>query len=363
MHPSPITVSDLAEINRPALIALARQHRLVPQLSGAVAAAGLSGHWPELQDAQRRTSIRALHQAAVTLRLLEALAAAGCRALVLKGQALSVQIYGRTDLRMSADVDLLIDPAMTATAHQVMIDSGFYPRFQVPIDTLSSVNKNQEYAAKTLCVELHWRLFDNQAFLPFSFEDLWEGREFVPLMQSRSVPTLPRIHHLLYQMLHGLRHGWQRCRWVVDLAIPLEAERDRQALFALAGDYRFTAPMLHTARLAQEYFSLCPKPPIAGTEKHARVEKIISRQIRILTKIHGSSGDEGALLLWGRRRFHEKLLDLALCPNPRAVLIEIKQCFISIGDLINTPLPKHLLWIYILLRPFLFLRRVLQRRR
>lgn len=357
-----LTAEMLTGIDRPAMIRLARKHRLLPPLSWAVAASGLMDLWPDLHLVQRRTSMHALHQAAVTVRLLDLLEKVGCRALVLKGQALSMQIYGRTDLRMSSDIDFLIDPAMIVKAHEVMIENGFIPSYPVSIETLPFVNKDQVYISEKLRVELHWRLFDNQAFLPWSFDDLWLNRATILLMETREVPTLPRDHHILYQALHGLRHGWRRCRWLVDLAIPLQDERDRKTIFSLADRYRLTPALIHTARLAQDLFELDLPPPGRPRWRQRTLAALIDRQISSLIKIP-MPPDHNDVATWARQRFHEKMLDLLICTNIKCLMIEIKQYFIGIGDLIDTKLPKHLLWVYILIRPFLFLRRVFLRNR
>ncbi|KJV09966.1 hypothetical protein VZ95_08070 [Elstera litoralis] len=254
-----ITADQIDTLDRRLLLELAHEHRLLPPLFGAIEASGLAALWPELRAAQQRESMRALHQAAVTLRLLDRFEQAGCRALVLKGQALSAQLYGRADVRMSSDIDFLIDPAMMSRAHEIIVESGFKPFFPVSVENLSFVNKDQAYFSGKIMIELHWRLFDNQAFLPWSFEYLWSNRSFVSLMESKKVPTLPRDQHIFYHTLHGLRHGWQRLRWLVDLTIPFQNENDMKNLFSLAKEYNFVPAFLHTSILLQEFFPNIPR--------------------------------------------------------------------------------------------------------
>lgn len=357
-----LTREMLDGIDRPAMIKLAAKHRLLPPFSWAVAASGLMDLWPELQTVQRRTSMRALRQAAATIGLLDLFEKAGCRALVLKGQALSMQIYDRTDMRMSSDVDFLVDPAMMVKAHEIMIETGFTPSYPVSVETLAFVNKDQIYTLNKLRVELHWRLFDNQAFLPWSFDYLWSKRASVLLMETKQVPTLPREHHIFYQMLHGLRHGWRRGRWLADLAIPLQTETDRTTLFALAEQYHFTSLLIHTAHLAQDVFEVDLPVPVQATWKQRLIGALVNRQIRRLVEFPMASDDHD-LTTWAKQRFHEKILDLLACPSFKCLLIEIKQYFIGIGDVIDAKLPKHLMWVYILIRPFLLVRRMLLRKR
>lgn len=61
--------------------------------------------------------------------------------------------------------------------------------------------------------------------------------------------------------------------------------------------------------------------------------------------------DDLDLATWAKQRFHEKLLDLLICPSVKGLLIEIKHYFIGIGDVIDAKLPKQLRWAYIAIRP------------
>lgn len=210
--PPPAILTDLiAAVDEAKLLEMAIEHRLVPPLGRMLTAGGLVPP-PALRDAERKAALRSLRQTAMTLALLKRLEEVGCRALVLKGQALSMQLYSRQDIRTSNDIDLMIDPSKAVAAHQVMIAEGFVPRYPVPIDQLSLTTKDQIYEGATGLIELHWRLFDNSALLPWDFETLWADRELVTLTGDWQVPTLRRDRHLLYQTLHGLLHGWTRLR-------------------------------------------------------------------------------------------------------------------------------------------------------
>lgn len=356
-----LTAAMIEGADRPSLLTLALNHRLLPPLFGAIASSGLAGSWPELQVAQRRAGIRALRHAAVTLDLLDLLEKAGCRALVLKGQALSMHLYGQADLRMSSDIDFLIDPLAMRQAHDVMLENGYTPAYRASVETLHLVNKDQVYTSNNIRIELHWRLFDNKHFLPWPFEDLWSNRSFVKLMAGREVPTLPRDRHIFYQTLHGLRHGWKRFRWLVDAAIPLQNEEDTESLLALARTHNFVPSILHAAKLSHDLLGVASPVPLQGTRQQYAKADAIEQHIRRLTALHHAS-HRGGLAAWFKQRLIEKRLDLTLCPNFQSTLIEIKQYFIGIGDLIDTKLPKRLFFLYPFIRPFLFTRRIFLRK-
>ncbi len=358
----PFSADEIDSLNRPLLLELAHEHRLLPALFGAIEASGLGPHWPEVHAAQQRESMRALHQAAITLRLLDLFEQAGCRALVLKGQALSAQLYGRADLRMSSDIDFLIDPMMMSKAHDVIIESGFKPLYPVPVGNLSFVNKDQAYFSGKIMIELHWRLFDNQAFLPWSFDYLWSNRSFVSLMQSKKVPTLPRSEHIFYHTLHGLRHGWQRLRWLVDLAIPFQNKNDMENLFLISNEYNFIPAIIHTTTILHEFFNISPGTEIKASKKQYRCAARINSQVEILARIRNEK-KYTKFTMWIGKRVSETRIDIMLSPNNEALFFELKKLLISRADLMDVKLPNKLLWLHIFIRPFLLMRRVLLRYR
>ncbi len=357
-----ITANQIDALDRPLLLGLAHEHRLLPPLAGAIASSGLGTLWPELQAAQQRESVRALHQAATTLHLLDLFEQAGCRALVLKGQALSMQLYDRADLRMSSDIDFLIDPAMMSKAHDVIVKSGYTPLYPVAVESLSFVNKDQAYFSGKTMVELHWRLFDNHAFLPWSFEDLWSNRTLVSLMQSRKIPTLSRNHHIFFHTLHGLRHGWERLRWLVDLAIPFQNKNDMTNLFLISKDYNLIPAILHTSILLQELLDISPGITINASKKQCNSAKKIHSQVERLAKIRNSN-NYNKFSQWVLKRLSETYIDIILSPNNKSLFFELKKIFFSRSDLIDIAFPKKLLWFYVFFRPFLLMRRVFIRYR
>lgn len=358
--PAPSLLADLmATVDGGKLLEMALEHRLVPPLVRMLTAGGLTLP-PALRDAEREAAMRGLRQTATTLALLKRLEEVGCRTLVLKGQALSVQLYGRQDIRTSNDIDLMIDPSKAVAAHQVMIAEGFVPRYPVPIDQLSLTTKDQIYDGATGLVELHWRLFDNSALLPWDFETLWADRELVTLSGDWQVPTLRRDRHLLYQTLHGLLHGWTRLRWLADLAVPLQRIDDMERVIDLAGHSRMIPVIVHAMGLARDLLGVEPAIPIAVTPHQNAIARSIDRQVASLARTRNTVGYE-VFGGWFRRRLAEKRLILLVCPDGKAIWGELHSSLIGVGDLIDVRLPRSLTWLYVLLRPLLLLRRMLAR--
>lgn len=341
------------------LLDMAAEHRLLPPLGKVLRASGLAPS-PALRAAEQQAAMRGLRQTATTLTLLGRLEKAGCRALVLKGQALSMQLYGQHDMRVSSDIDLLIDPREAVAAHRIMIDDGFTPLFPVPVDQLPLTTKDQIYVGPAGMVELHWRLFTNPALLPWDFEQVWADRALVGLSANGMVPTLRRDRHVLYQAVHGLLHGWARLRWLADMVVPLQRVDDMEPILDLAERHRLVPVMVHTMLLARDMLGVEPPMPVPGTPRHHAVARSIDRRVASLARTRNTAGYE-SFGGWFRRRLAEKYLALLICPDGKAVRAELLSNLVGVGDLIDVRLPRRLTWLYLPLRPLLLLRRMLAR--
>ncbi|OYQ37171.1 hypothetical protein CHU95_02150 [Niveispirillum lacus] len=341
------------------LVDMAVEHRLLPPLGKILRASGCAPG-SAMRAAEQQTIFRSLRQMATTLTLLGQLEKAGCRALVLKGQALSAQLYGQPDIRMSHDIDLLIDPQTAIAAHHVMINNGYHPYYPVSVDRLSLTTKDQIYTGPAGPVELHWRLFDNALLVPWDFETLWADKALIALSGNSTVPTLSRDRHVLYQAVHGLLHGWARLRWLADMVVPLQRIDDLECVLDLAERYQLLPVMVHTMRLARDVLGVELAMPVPGTERQQAIADSIDRRVDSLARTRVTVGYE-RVGGWARRRLAEKHLALLICPNAKAARAELFSHLVGVGDLIDVRLPRRLTWLYFLLRPLLLLRRTVAR--
>ncbi len=221
---------DLGPVDWEALAEAASRHRLVPPLLQATAGAGglvppAVREW--LVRRHRSGTQRALAQAPVIRKLMDGFGKAGIRALLLKGIGLSQQLYGRLDSRMAGDIDILVEPAGYRDAYRITLDQGNVPRSHITTgpdkgkDTHDDERHHEDIflsADGTLVLELHRRLLPNRFALGRSFEELWEARQPVPIA-GREVPVLGDAHLTPYLVIHGVCHGWERLRWLADVAI------------------------------------------------------------------------------------------------------------------------------------------------
>jgi hypothetical protein len=145
--------------------------------------------------------------------ILQAFAAQSIPVIPLKGPMLAERIYGSTDLRVSRDLDLLVQPRDLNAAGSVLAKLGFTG------DSGLDEYDHQWRRGATL-VELH---FDVVNPLDFRFDtaSAWEraaARQFLGQPVYRFAPA----DELLYLCLHGVRHRFERLNHVLDVARALE---------------------------------------------------------------------------------------------------------------------------------------------
>lgn len=334
------------------LHALARTHRMLPPLGRAGPSQDVSAD-DRLRAEQTRRTMRLLTLGAVLLELLAALEARSIKVLTLKGPALALLLHQDIASRPCGDIDLLVDPAQATAAAAVLVERGFVPDLDIAIGKLVMVSKDCTYVRGGLHVELHWRLFDNPHLLNWPFGSLWQARTIVCL-NGRPVPTLSVRHYGVYLAVHGIRHGWQRLRWLMDMALLLADPEKAHAIREQAVEDGLEAALTHTALLSRDMLGLV-LPAEQAWRPGWRV-RAINRGVENLAAIQ--TWQRQGLAGWVRRRTADKWLSLLLCNSPRAVMAEVRLLLTGRGEMIDIDLPQSLFWLYPLLRPFLLARRI-----
>jgi len=148
------------------------------------------------------------------------------RVVSLKGPMLSNRIYGDPAVRLSHDIDLLIDKKNIEVCHNLMLSKGFrlshgivWPENKTKQKLLVSSLHHLSYYSKGLnCyVELHWELMHN---LPVSWEvasGIIDNNIVETEFYGKKIYLLSKEMELLFLMMHGAKHGWSRLKWLVDI--------------------------------------------------------------------------------------------------------------------------------------------------
>jgi hypothetical protein len=221
--------------------------RILPLAQRRLAAIGLELPDPggELNRFTALVRGRALAQQVVTAELLDALEAAGIRALPLKGPYLGEWLYGDPGLRGSTDIDLLVGPGSLATAVEVAVARGYRP-LDPPSGTpgLPLVHQVLEHPELPI-LELHHRVH-------------WHADRFSAelLRDAAGSPLRPSaVHELTALLLHYARDGLSGLRLASDVAAVWDSrayELSPGALGAVARRHAKLARALATTAIAAE---------------------------------------------------------------------------------------------------------------
>ena len=159
-----------------------------------------------MDPAQRTAAMWTMAVNAVTVEVVEALAAAGVESLVLKGPSTAGWLYDEDDARSYADSDLLVDPAQVPAAHATLERAGFRRDFgPLPHPGMESP-PSYPWRRDTFVVDLHETLPGATA----DRREVWtvlrdDSTELS--VDGRVVPVLGEPARLVHLALHAAHHG------------------------------------------------------------------------------------------------------------------------------------------------------------
>jgi hypothetical protein len=207
----------------PALLALADDHGMLPQLAKRLQNVDAAIVPPEirqkLRDWQRTQAIFTLSMTAELFRLLDRLAASGIGALLTKGPVLSMRCYGDPGLRQYCDLDLIVRGRDIARSTEEMIALGYEPK--VPLAAIQTEKLPGEYVFARrdtkLLVEFHTEHTFRYHPRPLSVERLFERQTRVHV-DGHGVTSLSVEDEQLLICIKGAKHLWEHLMWISDVA-------------------------------------------------------------------------------------------------------------------------------------------------
>jgi hypothetical protein len=158
-------------------------------------------------------SLLYLDHLAVTL--VEALAAAGVRAVLLKGASLRDLLYDPGETRTYSDVDLLVGHPSVAAAVALLEQHGFRDRFE-GAGAAETVPYGREYRGERAYVDLHWTLPGVTVADEVAWEELTRRTDRLAL-RGGQVEVLTDAGRTLHVALHCAHNGVGSARPLDDL--------------------------------------------------------------------------------------------------------------------------------------------------
>ena len=291
------------------------------------------------------------------LRVLTALQQKGIRALALKGGMLGHCYMARPELRLSNDIDVLVDPARLDEAEAVIAGFGYY-RYVPAEDWRPAWLVHYRKWAKDSAflpheggpmIECHWRLFNNWKLLPLDFETLWQNRR-IERVHDVDVPMMGDAQQLVYLAVHGAFHAWFRLKWVADFAAVFCAmtPEDHREVAALARRLGVAPLYDHAMSLTERLFAI----PLTDEER-ARVSAAPGRAALdgfALVSLHHSDASAWGIKHDRRYALRRALHNYRLRRDPGYVITQLRLDLNLATDVDKAGLSDHWLWLYPTLR-------------
>lgn len=318
--------SDLVPADWDALPGLIRHHRLELQIDAWLNscsaslpdAMSLSQH-RGLKAVRRRAVLRTMRLVDETARLARRFAEEGVEMLVLKGAALSVQLYSTPLRRSSRDIDLLVRPQDEARARAILAGCGYGTSADAVFPCLNAVElRHADY--DDMAVELHVRLADDDRLLPTRTLRPFETAAVVEIA-GQPVRTLEPNAALAYAAYHGAHHHWFRLHWLADIAAAARSPRfDWDAAAAIAARTGTRRHLFLAARLSADLLG-CPPSGLPGPV--GRDLAAVRRSEAVVRRILANPPAKDAETVRQVGRLRILSAELALCQRPGAVWAQL----------------------------------------
>ena len=299
-----------------------------------------------------------MHRLRELVRIGRAFDAAGIRHLFIKGIVLSVQLYDNPVARGGRDIDVLVERSRTRDAEAILraLDYELPIHAAAPSETSDAEPPKESgwvHRESRILVELHDRLCDNHALLPWDFETLWSEREMVSIA-GLAVPAMARRRLPVYLAVHGIRHGWGRLLWLVDLGAVLDAAERWDAAIDDAAALGLEGMMLHVG-WALHHWLARPVPAQILARGARRVDVRLLN--RLVARFHDGPQWYEAQPRNSVRRFiagsvWSRAITYAMKPTRAFWSRQLAFDLSSPQDRAAFALPDRLGWMYPLIRPF-----------
>lgn len=301
-------------------------------------------------DAARRS----LARVAELIRLTQALAAVGIRALPLKGVCLAQRLYGNPAMRGGGDIDLLVEPVNFWRAQDVILGLGYTPLAAPAI--LAEQRPLGQHLIRDIgyrhpqghLVELHQRLTQDPTLLPLDFETLWQDRQ--PMAGwGDAVQTLSDRHLALYLCVHGAHHCWERLCWLADIAALLRHPAALAQAIEDCDSYSLRKPMIDCLWLCHLLLGFDLPPSIAADRRAAKWAGRFVRQM-VAGGVWAKDFRSGIAVRYGRE-IKVRMYQYGMKGSWRSLWSQIKLDMQYPIDWAVLRLPDRLTFLYPLIRP------------
>lgn len=363
-----------------ALITLANQHGILPLIyktikklqpvtemprrhSGIDPESGSSLHMVinELKAHYQSIVQRNMLMSAELIRIMKLFREHNIEALAFKGPTLSQTAYGDITLRQFGDLDILIKRSDISPMIDLLISDGYVPELKLDKkmkDTvLNALNVMGFYkSASNILIEIHWELLSKNYAIRWDEGALWHQKSEHTTINNNSIQVLPHEEQLLYLCIHGAKHLFERLEWICDIDRSIKVNPDINWTYLLdEAEKRGVKRMLYLGlALCQQFFRL-ELPELI--QENIKQDKVLQGLITKVIKMNfsGISQEEKSYSTFGLLyNMRENLSD-----QLRFILYGLFAP--KFDDFKSIQLPKYLVFLYPILRPFRLVKKYMQR--
>lgn len=282
-------------------------------------------------------------------RINKALSDSQIRMLMLKGPILSYQIYGDLSSRTSSDLDILIEFDELLKVTKILHSLGYEIAYEPPrkLKDWQVRNHHIEFfniETKTE-IEVHWRLHPGPSSEP-SFDQLWDSRQEINAVTKTTIQCLGNESLFYYLITHGARHGWFRLRWLTDI---IELKKKVNVSSELIRKHHALHLYQQASYLSSLLFHYEFSPHNSFSNRETRLAKeafrFIYNEINIDHPQTKEWEEQGKRYLFDIKPFSQKVFYVS------------RKFRANSWDAQYLPLPKQLHFLYLPLRPILWLLR------
>jgi len=312
-------------------------------------------YFDTLKEAFMANVRRNMLNSAELVRVITLLEDNGIEALAFKGPSLSQLAHGDIISRQYGDIDILVNIKDVTNAGALISKREYRPDYELSfLSNEAFLNVSSDlgfwHTKNGIYLELHWSL--SRTKLSRGISSLILQREKTEIsIQDKLIKTLPVDLLFLYLCVHGSKHLWGRMMWIVDIDRLIRRKKsiDWEKINEAAQITKNETSLL-LGLLISHHVLATPVPKIALD----RIAK--NRKLSVLLKLSlqellmpPKTENHGIKQILAKYYFHFLLKD-DFSERLRYLFSLVFK--ITPDDVLNVNLPKHMSFLYILIRPF-----------
>ncbi|GMN03944.1 nucleotidyltransferase family protein [Erythrobacter sp. MTPC3] len=283
--------------------------------------------------------------------------------LILKGLPLTHELYGSLGIKRSGDIDFLVDEKDAWPAIQTLSRIGFQPVVGdgslSPRQAAVMVRHYKEVTLRNragIVVDLHWKLVDGNVM--FAQLDAFANARRVTIDNLGEIHVLGEADGFAYLCAHGAMSDWSRLKWLCDVNAMLAGRSEAEiiALYNHAETLGAGVSTLQALGLRRLIWDRAMPAVLQDKVDDIAYADFLSFPIDRMIEPYRLKSPVKVL----DRIIRQARVRGALYNDKVKAAAEMRHHLRALPDVLAAPLPRALDWLYIPLRPVMWIGRKLR---